>query len=189
MRFSNWFSNRSSRWFWFLLSSRPSGLDVPLKPMGDFWKCQLNSSLLWPRFVPLADWTPQALYSYYTIQDHPATRTFQQLSKCFLACLRMSWLPAFAAHETGNEGKHGDNFQQKKRHLGKKLLSCFVFEMANLFTSSDCAFFPSSDENLGIETFALGDRCTGVSPLRSLGICMHVVARVHACVFGVSVGR
>lgn len=45
-------------------------------------------------------------------------------------------------------------------------------------------FFSSSDENLGIKTFALGDRSTGVSPLKSLSKWVHIVAWVHVVVWG-----
>lgn len=43
--------------------------------------------------------------------------------------------------------------------------------------------FSSSDENLGIKISALGDRGTGVSPLRSLNKWVHVVAWVHIVVW------
>lgn len=57
--------------------------------------------------------------------------------------------------------------------------------MSTVFTSNDSVNSCSSaDENLGIKTSALGERGTGVSPLRPLSIWVHVVAWVHACVFG-----
>lgn len=154
-------------------------------------------SLLWPRFVPLSDWTlplrghPRLYILIMQFKTSPATSTFHQLSKDYLACLRISWFSAFSAQETRNGGKHGSNFKQiQNHHFGKKLLFCFAFEMTTVFTSNDSVnYFSSSDENLGIKTSALGDRGTGVSPLRFLGICMHVLAWVRARVFRASVGE
>lgn len=82
---------------WFKVSSRSSGLHVPLylliMPNELFFT-------LWLTFVPLANWT---------LPLHGHLRLYILIMQFTMGCLagwNMGWFPVFTPHETRNEGKH-----------------------------------------------------------------------------------